>query len=295
MDLRSQKRRSGLGPSVIGSQTSIDRSYTQHSVRSAQSLNRAATKRSEHQQRQKPTRVKLVCVGDGGSGKTSLLLRYMKGDFPEIYVPTVFENYVKHVKRNDKVVELALWDTAGQEEYDRLRALSYPETDVLLVCYSVDVPISLENAFDKWVPEIQHYCPGIPFILVGLKSDSRASAEHPISYDAGLEIGLQYGASAFIECSAKLGQNIDEVFQTAIRAALKPHDRPILREAQKRGVGRDKPKPTLDPPVPPPHSHSKASSNATAIHKSQQRPAASKPTQSLEHKNKKKKKRCLIL
>jgi len=67
------------------------------------------------------------------------------------YVPTVFENYITHTdhKPTGKVVELALWDTAGQEEYDRLRPLSYPETDLLFVCFAIDCPNSLENVVDK--------------------------------------------------------------------------------------------------------------------------------------------------
>lgn len=67
------------------------------------------------------------------------------------YVPTVFENYITTVehKRSGKGVELALWDTAGQEEYDRLRPLSYPETDLLFVCFAIDCPNSLENVLDK--------------------------------------------------------------------------------------------------------------------------------------------------
>jgi GTPase SAR1 family protein len=49
----------------------------------------------------------------------------------------------------DRVVELALWDTAGQEEYDRLRPLSYPETDIILICFAIDSHVSLENVTDK--------------------------------------------------------------------------------------------------------------------------------------------------
>lgn len=52
-------------------------------------------------------------------------------------------------------VELALWDTAGQEDYDRLRPLSYPDTDVILMCFSVDSPDSLENIPEKWTPEVK--------------------------------------------------------------------------------------------------------------------------------------------
>lgn len=68
-----------------------------------------------------------------------------------------------------KQVELALWDTAGQEDYDRLRPLSYPDTDVILMCFSIDSPDSLENIPEKWTPEVRHFCPNVPIILVGNK------------------------------------------------------------------------------------------------------------------------------
>ena len=67
------------------------------------------------------------------------------------YVPTVFDNYLMNMihEPSGKIVELALWDTAGQEEYDRLRPLSYPETDVILICFAIDSHASLENVTDK--------------------------------------------------------------------------------------------------------------------------------------------------
>lgn len=65
------------------------------------------------------------------------------------YIPTVFENYVTQIQFEGKLVELALWDTAGQEEYDRLRPLSYPESDVILIVFSIDFPVSLGNVQDK--------------------------------------------------------------------------------------------------------------------------------------------------
>lgn len=67
----------------------------------------------------------------------------------QAYIPTVFENYVTQVSFDGKLVELALWDTAGQEEYDRLRPLSYPESDVILIVFSIDFPTSLANVQDK--------------------------------------------------------------------------------------------------------------------------------------------------
>lgn len=66
------------------------------------------------------------------------------------YVPTVFENYIANVPLDTgKIVELALWDTAGQEDYDRLRPLSYPETDVVLICFAINLRTSFTNVQDR--------------------------------------------------------------------------------------------------------------------------------------------------
>jgi Ras family protein A len=118
-------------------------------------------------------RKKLVIVGDGACGKTCLLIVFSKGTFPEVYVPTVFENYVADVEVDGKHVELALWDTAGQEDYDRLRPLSYPDSHVVLICFAVDSPDSLDNVMEKWYSEVNHFCPTVPTVLVGCKSDLR--------------------------------------------------------------------------------------------------------------------------
>ncbi|VDP97044.1 unnamed protein product [Trichobilharzia regenti] len=94
-------------------------------------------------------RKKLVIVGDGACGKTCLLIVFSKDQFPEVYVPTVFENYVADIEVDGKQVELALWDTAGQEDYDRLRPLSYPDTDVILMCFSIDRLVAILHAWEE--------------------------------------------------------------------------------------------------------------------------------------------------
>ncbi|KAL4949116.1 GTP-binding protein rhoC [Aspergillus filifer] len=170
---------------------------------------------------------KFVVVGDGGCGKTCLLISYSQGYFPEKYVPTVFENYITQTthRRSGKTVELALWDTAGQEEYDRLRPLSYPETDLLFVCFAIDCPASLENVMDKWYPEVLHFCPTTPIILVGLKSDLRnkrtciellkTQGLTPVTPEQGQTVASRMNAS-YIECSSKEMRGVDAVFQTAV-------------------------------------------------------------------------------
>ncbi|KAI8149364.1 P-loop containing nucleoside triphosphate hydrolase protein [Fennellomyces sp. T-0311] len=175
-------------------------------------------------------RRKLVIVGDGACGKTCLLIVFSRGTFPELYVPTVFENYVADVEVDGKKVELALWDTAGQEDYDRLRPLSYPDSHVILICFAVDSPDSLDNVQEKWISEVLHFCQGLPILLVACKKDLRndphtieelrKTSQRPVTYEEGMAVAQKIGAYKYLECSAKDGDGVREVFENATRAAL---------------------------------------------------------------------------
>ncbi|KAG4032155.1 hypothetical protein MFRU_007g00680 [Monilinia fructicola] len=175
-------------------------------------------------------RRKLVIIGDGACGKTSLLSVFTLGYFPTHYVPTVFENYVTDCRVDGKSVQLALWDTAGQEDYERLRPLAYSKAHVILIGFSIDTPDSLDNVKHKWVEEANERCPGVPIILVGLKKDLR---EDPVAREEMRKKSLDFvgtkeaddiakaiGARKYLECSSLTGDGVDDVFEAATRAAL---------------------------------------------------------------------------
>jgi small GTP-binding protein len=164
---------------------------------------------------------KIVVVGDGACGKTCLLTVYVNGQFPEDYVPTVFENHVSEMMIDGKLYELALWDTAGQEEYDRLRPLSYCETDVVIICFGVDMKDSLLNIESKWITEVKHYCPQDPILLTGLKTDLRSTETDCVTAAEGQALANKLDVQ-YVECSAKKNIGVEAVFEAAVRATGKP-------------------------------------------------------------------------
>ncbi|TVY34042.1 GTP-binding protein [Lachnellula subtilissima] len=224
----------------------------------------------------KTTKRKLVLLGDGACGKTSLLNVFTRGytnqwctqvlpyslrtnrlrelcarqvidcawavSFFQVLrmaeeevqmltapVPDIFVDNVH--------IELSLWDTAGQEEFDRLRSLSYDDTHAIMLCFSVDSKDSLENVESKWTAEIADNCQGVKIVLVALKCDLREqdnededSAETTngaqqekkptISYNQGLEVARRIGALRYLECSAMRNRGVNEAFTEAARVAL---------------------------------------------------------------------------
>ncbi|KAJ6118222.1 hypothetical protein N7471_013689 [Penicillium samsonianum] len=168
--------------------------------------------------------------------------------------PTVFENYVADCRVDGRSVQLALWDTAGQEDYERLRPLAYSKAHVILIGFAVDTPDSLENVVHKarlgvlgrlqakvsdnelqWIEEANERCPGVRIILVGLKKDLR---EDPLAIEEmrkkslrfvttkeGNETGAHIGARKYLECSSLTGEEVDDVFESATRAALLTFDK----------------------------------------------------------------------
>ncbi|KFO77067.1 RHOU protein, partial [Halcyon senegalensis] len=178
--------------------------------------------------------IKCVLVGDGAVGKTSLVVSYTTNGYPTEYIPTAFDNFSAVVSVDGKPVRLQLCDTAGQDEFDKLRPLCYTNTDIFLLCFSVVSPSSFQNVSEKWVPEIRCHCPKAPIILVGTQSDLREDVkvlieldkckEKPVAEEAAKLCAEEIKAASYIECSALTQKNLKEVFDAAIVAGIQYSD-----------------------------------------------------------------------
>ncbi|XP_049848418.1 ras-related C3 botulinum toxin substrate 1-like [Schistocerca gregaria] len=174
--------------------------------------------------------IKVVVVGDTSVGKSCLLISYTTNSFPGEYVPTVFDNYTAFAVVDNVPANLGLWDTAGSSEYRTLRPLSYPGTDVFIICFSIFQPESFRNVYEVWYKEIEAACPNVPILLVGTKADLRSvksvidelktNGEEPITVAQGEHMAQEIGAVKYIECSAKTQMNLSSVFEEAVRCVI---------------------------------------------------------------------------
>ncbi|KAK3366852.1 cdc42 GTPase [Lasiosphaeria ovina] len=153
-------------------------------------------------------------------GKTCLLIRYTTKKFPSEYVPTVFDNYAVTVMISGEPYTLGLFDTANQEDYDRFRPLS------------VTSSASFENVREKWLPEVHHHCPGVPYLIISTQVDLRDDPSvremlarrkmQPVKREDGERLAKELGAVKYVECSALRQFKLKDVFDEAIVAALEP-------------------------------------------------------------------------
>ncbi|KAJ6495276.1 P-loop containing nucleoside triphosphate hydrolase protein [Mycena sanguinolenta] len=172
--------------------------------------------------------VKVVLIGDGAVGKTTLCISYVTGNFPPAaaYIPTVFDSWAGTMTIGTEPWVFGLFDSAGQTDYDYLRPLAYPQTDVFIVCFSVGMPASFENVRQKWFPETHHFCSGVPCVMVATQIDLRSDkhvviqmarrGQAPISTAQGERMAYELGAAKYLECSAKTREGVKNVFQQVI-------------------------------------------------------------------------------
>ena len=195
------------------------------------------------QQPNKYRKLKFVVAGDGACGKTYAVMKYLRGYTEGIlWGPTVSANYTSDIKVDGYHCQVSWEDTSGQEEYDRLRLISYPNCDVALLFFAIDSPDSLDNIQMKWAPEIYHFLPYIPKILVGCKTDLRydpktieelaKTSQKPVSRQQAEEVAHLLGVGRrsskffqpqmqYMECSSFTGEGVKEIFEEAARLGIR--------------------------------------------------------------------------
>ncbi|KAJ8378136.1 hypothetical protein AAFF_G00247740 [Aldrovandia affinis] len=188
----------------------------------------------------------LTCmlVGDGAVGKTSMIVSYTTNGYPTEYRQTAFDVFSVLVQVDGVPVRIQLMDTAGQEEFDGFRSLSYAHVDVFVLCFSVVNPASFRNVAKKWIPEIRAQRPSAPVVLVGTQADLRLDVNvlielarrgvKPVPAPCARALADKVRAAAYVECSALTQKNLKEAFDAAILAAVKDK----ARRAKKRPSGR---------------------------------------------------------
>jgi len=166
-------------------------------------------------------KVKAVIIGDGASGKTCMAVVYQGLPFPDDYVPTVLENFTSNANIGDTKVELNLWDTAGQEEFDQIRKIAYHNADVVLLTFSLNNPDSYDNIKEKWIPDAKKEMPQAKLVLVGTMKDLQA---HPTEERLKQQRRRETRATAYLECSAINNDGVKEVFDQVMMAGLQKID-----------------------------------------------------------------------
>ena len=167
--------------------------------------------------------LKCVVVGYAGTGKTCAIISHTT-DFelnwgPHLYIPTLMHDFKKWGELNGTPYCMEVWDTQGQEDYNRLRPLAYPGTHVFLIfCDVSDSKERLEGIHSFWLPEVTHSCPKVPIILVGSKIDLRGhEGIETISVQEGNAMAAKRGAAKYMEISSLENQGLSELFDEAVK------------------------------------------------------------------------------
>ena len=176
--------------------------------------------------------IKVVVVGDGAVGKTSLLMNYIQKPFPIIKSKIIFNTYPIDKIIDGKVITLNLIDTTGQTEHDSIRPLAYnnPDTDVVLICFSLGSLDSFANITSRWIPEVKKYCPNVPIITHSdLGEDERKVKQQDIINLINLInlINVNGYGYEYLECACGCDceyvsdkATIDHIFNSAYKAVL---------------------------------------------------------------------------
>ncbi|KAI2802536.1 GTP-binding protein Di-Ras1 [Blomia tropicalis] len=157
---------------------------------------------------------RVVVFGAGGVGKSSLVLRFVKGTFRDSYIPTIEDTYRQVISCNKNVCTLQITDTTGSHQFPAMQRLNITKGHAFMLVFSVTSKQSLEELIPIYreILEVKGGEENLPMILVGNKCDEESAREVTVEYANEMVAKILKG-SGFIETSAKTGHNVPESFQ----------------------------------------------------------------------------------
>jgi len=159
---------------------------------------------------------KIVVIGDGAVGKTSLIKQYTEGNFVTDYIKTIGAQFSKYLESFDEdMVKLFFWDIAGQSEFSFMRPTFYKGAKAGIMVFSLTDDQSFEN-LKSWYEDIQKHCGNLPVVLFGNKSDlidvEKSDDEKKVD---GLKDDINF--LKYYRTSAKTGENVYDAFRSIIK------------------------------------------------------------------------------
>ncbi|RVE61175.1 hypothetical protein OJAV_G00167990 [Oryzias javanicus] len=182
---------------------------------------------------------KLVLLGDMAVGKSSLVLRFVKGQFDEFQETTIGAAFLaQSVCLDDTTVKFEIWDTAGQERYHSLAPMYYRGAQAAIVVFDITKPDTFERA-KAWVKELQRQAsPSIVIALAGNKAD--LAEKRLVEYEEAQTYAEDTGL-LFMETSAKTAMNVNELFLAIAKKMPKTDTQNPTHAARHRGVNLQDP------------------------------------------------------
>ncbi|KAB0796714.1 hypothetical protein PPYR_04522 [Photinus pyralis] len=162
-------------------------------------------------------RLKVVIVGDSFVGKTSFTMRLVNDVFPEKHVPTVSDKSKVDFSFEGFRFTIDVFDSAGGEDFHRLRHLLYPMTDLFFLCFALNDLTSYNNVVNYWLPELRHHQPSVPIILIGTKSD----LEQTVMADCKSLMQSYPKVKILLRCSAKTASGVHDIVEAAVAICLR--------------------------------------------------------------------------
>ena len=162
--------------------------------------------------------LKAVVIGDGGVGKTSLIVRHVDNRFEEEYKPTLgFDISLKTVSIEEASAELLVWDIGGQAIFKDIRESYLEGSHCCFLVFDLTNKESFDN-IENWLKELQTFAGDIPYMLVGNKNDLKA--KRIVKKDDAEALAKKIGASGYFETSAKTGEGVDKAFEELTKASI---------------------------------------------------------------------------